>query len=252
MLTKEQLSNLQTELLERKKELGNRFEDNDHYNLQRSLSDSMRELSVYDNHPGDIGTELYEREKDIALNEHSMLELQEIDKALEAIKNGKYGKCQTCNEDIPLERLEAIPTALFCVKHTSDQEISRHRPIEEEVLTPPFGKFDLDEEDENVAYDSEDSWQDVANYGTSESPSDFADPPKEYDDMYVEAGENVGYVEDFENFVGVDINGKNIRVYPNKQHEQYEDELDEEGIMTSYGDLPGYEHDPYTDKEEKE
>lgn len=57
---------------------------------------------------------------------------------------------------------------------------------------PPFGKFDLDEQDENVAYDAEDSWQDVASYGTSESPSDFYNPPKDYNDMYVESEETPG------------------------------------------------------------
>ena len=54
-----------------------------------------------------------------------------------------------------------------------------------------------------------------------------------------------------ENFVGNDMYGNNITVYPNSQHERYEDTLDEEGIMTSFGDLPAYEHDPYVDDNEK-
>ncbi len=45
--------------------------------------------------------------------------------------------------------------------------------------------------------------------------------------------------------------GNEITVYPNAQHEQYEDALDEDGIMTSFGDLPAYEHDPYVDDNEK-
>ncbi|KIL45806.1 TraR/DksA C4-type zinc finger protein [Jeotgalibacillus soli] len=248
MLTDAQISMLHSQLMERKKELEIQFEHNDHFQLQRSLSDSTRELSVYDNHPGDIGTELYEREKDIALNEHDRFELKAINQALEAIENGTYGQCATCSEFIPLERLEALPTALYCIKHTPDQVISRNRPIEESILTPPFGRFDMDTKNENVAYDAEDSWQDVARYGTSESPSDFYNPPAEYDNMYVEYEENLGYVEDYENFVGVDINGENVTIYPNKQHERYEDLLDEEGIMTTYGDLPVSEGEPYTHK----
>jgi YteA family regulatory protein len=249
MLTKGQISTFRTELMNRKNELEGRFEDNDHFQLQRSLSDSMRELSVYDNHPADIGTELFEREKDIALNEHSRFELDGINKALEAIQNGAYGICETCKEEIPAERLEALPTALYCIKHTPDKKVSRDRPIEEEVLTPPFGKFDMDVKDENVAYDAEDSWQDVAQYGTSESPSDFANPPKDYDDMYVESQENVGYVEDYENFAAVDITGEKVTVYPSKEHELYEEVLEEEGIMTAFGDLPASEKDPYTKKD---
>ncbi|MGG3448583.1 TraR/DksA C4-type zinc finger protein [Domibacillus aminovorans] len=247
MLTEDQLAHFRTELMNRKTELASHFEDNDHFDLKRSLSDSISELSVYDNHPADVGSELFERGKDVALNEHAELELQSIDKALEAMKDGTYGICETCKEEIPVDRLEALPTALYCIDHSLDQKISRDRPIEESVLTS-FGKFDIDTKDENVAYDAEDSWQDVAQYGTSESPSDFANPPENYDDMYVESEENVGYVEDYENFVGVDITGKNITVYPNKQHEHYEDGLDEEGIMTEFGDLPASEQDPYTKK----
>lgn len=248
MLTEDQLTHFRTELMNRKTELASHFEDNDHFDLQRSLSDSISELSVYDNHPADVGTELYERGKDVALNEHAELELQGIDQALEAIKDGTYGRCKTCKEEIPIERLEALPTALYCIDHSQDQNVSRDRPIEESVLTPPFGKFDRGTADENVAYDAEDSWQDVAQYGTSESPSDFATPPEDYDDMYVDSEENVGYVEDYENFVGVDITGKHVKVYPNKQHEHYEDVLDEEGLMTEFGDLPASEQEPYTEK----
>src|SRR3954447_20996688 len=72
-------------------------------------------------------------------------------------------------------------------------------------------------------------------------------PPLSYNEMNIEHEENIGYVEDFENFVGDDIEGKNITVYPNNQHEKYEDSLDEEGIMTEFGDLPAYEHDPYVE-----
>ena len=64
-------------------------------------------------------------------------------------------------------------------------------------------------------------------------------PPADYEDMYVESEENIGYVEVYENFAAVDITGERpVSVYPNTQHEQLEDQLDEEGIMTSFGDLP--------------
>ncbi|WP_046174933.1 TraR/DksA C4-type zinc finger protein [Domibacillus indicus] len=249
MLNKTQLANFQTELTNRKKELTARFEDNDKFQTERGLPDSTGELSLYDNHPGDTATEEFERGKDIALNEHAKLELLEINRALEAIQNGTYGICKVCKKEIPFERLEAIPTTLFCTEDSKDQNISNDRSIEERFLAPAFKKFDMDVKDENVAFDSEDSWQEVARYGTSESPSDFADPPEDYEDMYVESQENVGYVEDYENFAAVDINGRRIDVYPSKEHENYEDSLDEEDLMTPIGDLPAFEHEPYTDKD---
>jgi YteA family regulatory protein len=251
VLTNKQLSAFRKILQEQKQELM-RFRENDRFGLTRGHDhESMGELSSYDNHPADEGTELYEREKDIALYEHYQLELGNIEKALNAIEEGTYGKCEVCGKDIPAERLEALPTTTYCKEHSPDQVVSHQRPIEEGVLMPPFGKFDLDEQDESVAYDAEDSWQEVAEWGTSETPSDFIEPMDHYNDVNIESYENMGYVEDYENFVGTDIDGKNITVYPNRQHERYEEALDEEGIMTTFGDLPAYEHDPYIEKDEE-
>ncbi|KKB39130.1 DNA binding protein, DksA/TraR family [Bacillus thermotolerans] len=254
MLTSEQISRMKEQLLQDKHNLEARLEDNHHFDLERGhFHESMGELSSYDNHPADEGTELYEREKDIALNEHEEATLKQINKALTAIEQGNYGKCEVCGKDIPAERLEALPNTTYCLDHTPDKVVSHERPLEEGVLMPPFGKFDFDDSaDESAAYDAEDAWQEVAQWGTSESPSDFVNPPSHYNDTYIESDENVGYVEDIENFAAVDLHGRNIMIYPNEQHERYEDELDEEGIMTSFGNLPAFEHDPYVDEEEQE
>jgi YteA family regulatory protein len=249
MLSNELLTELRLQLLQEKKEVEQHFEQNDYLGLERGFyHESMGELSSYDNHPADEGTDLFEREKDIALNEHYELQLKNINRALEAIENGKYGKCEVCGKDIPIERLKALPNTTFCIEHSPDQVVSHDRPVEEGVLMPPWGKFDMDEKDENVVFDAEDSWQEVAQWGTSETPSDLVLSQDDYHDIYIEADENIGYVEDFENFVGNDMYGNNITVYPNPQHEHYEDELDEEGIMTSFGDLPAFEHDPYVEE----
>lgn len=248
MLTTEQLAGFRLQLLMEKEEIEGRLEQNDHYGLERGhFHESMGELSSYDNHPADEGSELFEREKDIALNEHTDLQLRNINKALEAMENGTYGKCEVCGKEISYERLEALPNTIYCKEHSPDQFVSHDRPIEEGVLMPPFGKFDMDSKDENVGFDAEDSWQTVAQWGTSETPSDLAFPQDHYNDVYIEPDENEGYVEDYENFVGNDMYGNNITIYPNSQHQRYEQALDEEGIMTTFGDLPAYEHDPYVD-----
>jgi len=249
MLNKQEMSHFQKILDEQKRDLEERFEQNDNLDLKHGhYHESVGELSSYDNHPGDEGTELFEREKDIALAEHYHHEYMGVLHALKAIEEGTYGKCTECSQDIPIERLEVIPTTLYCKEHSPDQKISDNRPVEEEILTPPFGKFDMDNKDESVGFDAEDSWQEVASWGTSETPSDFANLVyDDYNDVYTESNENIGYVEDYENFVGVDIEGKNITIYPNEQHKRYEQSLDEEGIMTTFGDLPAYEHEPYVE-----
>lgn len=251
MLTNEQLAAFRKELLQAKQEIQERLQNNDHFGKRRSHAhDAVGELASYDNHPADDATELYEREKDIALNEHTERELKEIERALEAMDNGTYGICEVCGKPIPYERLQAIPTTTFCKEHSPDQTVSQKRPLEEGVLMPPFGKFDLDGRHESVAYDAEDAWQEVARYGTSDTPSDLGKNVDYYGEAYAESEENVGYVEDLENFAAVDLYGKNVKVYPTKEHEQLENILDDEGIMSNIGDLPAYEKDPYTEKED--
>ncbi|MBD1380269.1 yteA family sporulation protein [Metabacillus arenae] len=250
MLNPQKLAAFRSQLLQTKQEIQNRFGMNEHFGLKRSHAhDSVGELSSIDNHPGDEATELYEREKDIALNEHIEEELEDINRALQAIEKGKYGTCEVCGKEIPEERLEAIPTATTCREHAREEIVSHNRPIEEGVLMPPFGKFEFDGEDVE-AYDAEDTLQEVARYGSSESPSDLDYPVDHYNDVYLESDDPVGYVEDYENFAATDLYGNEVNVYPGIGHEQYEDMLDEEGLMTPFGDLPGYEKDPYTDDNE--
>lgn len=251
MLSGEQLTKLKAYLVDEKNRIEESLRQNDNFGLNRGhFHESMGELSSYDNHPADEGTELYEREKDIALEEHTKLELKNINHALAKMEDGTYGQCEVCGQDIPAERLEALPTTTYCKEHSPDQHISEKRPLEEGVLMTPFGKFDMDEQDENVAFDAEDAWQEVAQWGTSETPSDQEEPHGHYNDVNIEPDENLSYVEDFENFVGNDMYGNHVTVYPNPQHEKYEEELDEEGIMTSFGDLPAYEHEPYVEDDE--
>ena len=251
VLTKEQLTKLENELKAGKEQIVSRFKENGHFGIDVTHPfNSTGDLSAYDNHPGDEGTELYEREKDLALFEHEREHLHDIEHALALIEKGTYGRCEVCGKDIPYERLSVLPTATTCSEHSSTVSVSKDRPIEEEVLNPPFGHFEKDEDDENVAYDSEDAYQDVERYGNSETPQDLAVPPLSYSQMYMEYEEPLGYVEDYENYAATDITGKDVTVYPTKEHEKYEDLLDEEGIMTSFGDLPAYEKDPYTEDDD--
>ncbi|WLR41203.1 TraR/DksA C4-type zinc finger protein [Bacillus carboniphilus] len=251
MLSPEQISHFRLRLLNRQEEVKKQLKENDHFGLERSLGqESTGDLSLYDNHPADSGTELYEREKDIALNDHCKEQLHEIENALERINNGTYGYCSVCGKDIDIQRLKSIPTAKTCVDHTVNQPLKHSRPIEEETFLPPFGQYNYDDRG-TAATDSEDIYQEVEKYGSSNTPSDFSYPPNDYSETYEEYNEPVGYVESFENFIGTDIEGKNIKVYPSIEHEEYESSLDEQGTMTSFGDLPAYEKQPYIKKKLK-
>jgi DnaK suppressor protein len=50
-----------------------------------------------------------------AANRRIQLEVQQIDLALKRIEQGTYGICQTCSQDIPFARLDAVPSTLQCI-----------------------------------------------------------------------------------------------------------------------------------------
>ena len=43
--------------------------------------------------------------------------LKEVELALRKLEEGRYGLCETCGRKIQKERLEAMPTARFCLGH---------------------------------------------------------------------------------------------------------------------------------------
>jgi DnaK suppressor protein len=48
--------------------------------------------------------------------------LGKIDTALEKISQGVYGECESCGEEIGLQRLEARPVAELCIECKAEQE----------------------------------------------------------------------------------------------------------------------------------
>jgi RNA polymerase-binding protein DksA len=80
------------------------------------------ELSSIDQHPADIGTEEFEREKDLSILEQVESELVEVERAFARLDAGDYGHCEVCGKPIGDERLEARPTATRCIEHQQQLE----------------------------------------------------------------------------------------------------------------------------------
>lgn len=232
-LTEQQLQGLRNELLERKKEIEHRLQDNDHYGLGDSQRDQTGELSPIDNHPGDLATETYERAKDISLLEHDEFQLERIESALMAMEKGTYGICAASGKPIPYERLLAVPYTIYCKEYSPETEVSNRRPVEEEFLAPSFGRTSLDERDDQNGFDGEDAWQIVENWGTSNTPA-MAESREihSYDDMEIEAGDdNMGFVEPYESFVATDIYGQNVSVIRSSIYQRYIEDGEGEGLL---------------------
>jgi DnaK suppressor protein len=87
-----------------------------------AISDAGSELSSFDQHPGDSGTETFEMEKNVSLLEQVDDELLEVEAALQRVEQGTYGSCQVCGRPIGDERLEAMPATRFCVEDQAKAE----------------------------------------------------------------------------------------------------------------------------------
>ena len=61
-------------------------------------------------------SEVEEYTDNLALEATLEKQLKDVAEALEKIETGKYGKCENCSTDIPIERLRAYPAAKKCLK----------------------------------------------------------------------------------------------------------------------------------------
>jgi len=182
--------------------------------LEDAETGGIGELSLYDQHPADLGSELAARQNDAGLMQNIDRLLEQVERALKRIDEGTYGVCERCGRPIGKKRLEAIPYASTCIACQQREDEARDgpgapggrpwtgrsdRPVEEKTMTPPFGRAFGDDVD-TAAYDGEDTWQDVARHGTSNTPSD---EPKGLHPAGAAADEDVGAVEPVEAVIGI-------------------------------------------------
>lgn len=66
-------------------------------------------------------TETLEMEKRLALESRLSQELAAIEHALQKLKEGTYGLCDSCGKHIAPERLEALPQASLCLTCKAQQ-----------------------------------------------------------------------------------------------------------------------------------
>jgi RNA polymerase-binding protein DksA len=103
-------------------------------------SESVDELSSYDQHPADVATETFDREKDLSILDSVEGELADVEHALQRIDDGTYGTCEACGKPIGDDRLEAMPATRYCLddqsKAENEQRIAAPHEIVEDVEEP--------------------------------------------------------------------------------------------------------------------
>ena len=78
--------------------------------------DRASELSSYEDHPADLASKTFEREKDLAIGESVEHLLHKVISAIEKVDRGTYGMCDACGRPIKKARLKALPFATLCLE----------------------------------------------------------------------------------------------------------------------------------------
>jgi len=87
--------------------------------LQRGLAQRQQEILTakhdFGKDEGDRANASLTREIDGAQKSRDRALLKAIDAALERIRQGTFGECLNCGQDINAKRLEAIPWVRYCI-----------------------------------------------------------------------------------------------------------------------------------------
>jgi len=102
-------------LREREKTLRSLGRVSEQSKLTRESADA--DLSSYSFHMADQGTDAMEREKSFLFASKEGRYLYRVEEALRRLYADpeNFGKCHSCQKEIPFERLEALPHARYCL-----------------------------------------------------------------------------------------------------------------------------------------
>lgn len=200
-MDKQKTEHLKKLLVKQRHDLENTLQlmrDNDTGNQDRL---TPTELSNYDNHPADMGTELFFVEQNLAMRVHEEHLLKEIHDALGRMEDEIYGKCAFCGKDIGEERLEAIPYTRLCIDCEEDKPVDmefldKQRPNEELVWDAPFGRKYLNKREDDE-YEGSDYLNDLEKYGSSDSPQDMGGY-HDYEEFFTNEIDKQGIVDDMD------------------------------------------------------
>ncbi|MBI1723815.1 MAG: TraR/DksA family transcriptional regulator [Gemmatimonadetes bacterium] len=127
-MTKRQLAYFEKRLLEERaralKEIGH-YDESFNATLQASDGD----LSSYSFHMADQGTDAMEREKAFLMASKEGRFLWHLNEALRRLYKTpeRFGKCESCGQDIGYDRLDALPHARLCISCKEKEEDGKRR-----------------------------------------------------------------------------------------------------------------------------
>ena len=116
-LTKEELDQFESMLVERRGLLLNDFRALEEEEAQAGATDS-----VLSTHLADVGSDRASSDVNLGCQATTSSEIREIDEAMERIRDGSFGLCEECDKPIAKGRLEAIPYARLCLPCKTAEE----------------------------------------------------------------------------------------------------------------------------------
>jgi RNA polymerase-binding transcription factor DksA len=73
--------------------------------------------------PGDVGSDLFDRELDVTMLDNAQDLLRQYDDALARLDAGTYGTCVVCGKQIEEDRLAALPYVALCIDDARKREV---------------------------------------------------------------------------------------------------------------------------------
>ena len=113
--------------LEKLRDILARLRDETHQRIISFRRDQGEEAMTSPGDEMDVARTTTDVETHASLIERAEDRLRLIDLALARVENGSYGVCAECGENIPLERLKALPFAVLCVDCQEKRGKSRGR-----------------------------------------------------------------------------------------------------------------------------
>ena len=90
--------------------------------LGHSSREDCGDLSNFGSHQADAGTDTFDRDFALSLVSSEHDALNEIEEAIQRIKDGTFGVCEVTNKRIPAARLAAVPFTRFSVEGQVEHE----------------------------------------------------------------------------------------------------------------------------------
>ena len=115
MLTNQEIQKLRGQLLALRERVDADFAQIRHEAMRGSGGESGGGISNAPIHPGDLGTQEFDEAVTLGLAENEAVLRQQIEDALDRIREGQFGTCVACGQAIPKGRLRNLPYASHCV-----------------------------------------------------------------------------------------------------------------------------------------